>query len=60
MVKTYIFNHFDDFFAIFSVNNNASKLLYIPKRMINVPLEKGNLVEIIKIERGYKLSVLEE
>ena len=56
----YILDRIDNFFSVFLQREDESKQLLIPKSMIKVLLEEGDIVEIEKNELGYEISVLKE
>lgn len=60
MKNKYTLDRFDDFFAVFLLRDNESEQLLIPKTIIKVPLQEGDIVEIEKLESGYEIDVLKE
>ncbi|WP_166462481.1 hypothetical protein [Psychrobacillus vulpis] len=57
-MKKYIFYQNDDLFGIFTKKEDATERLFIPKRMINISLQKGDIVEIVRMDNGYQISIL--
>lgn len=56
----YTLDRFDDIFAVFLQKEDETKQLLVPKNMIKVPLQEGDIVEIEKTETGYEINVLKE
>lgn len=56
----YTLDRFDDFFAVFLQKEDETKQLLVPKNMIEVPLQEGDIVEIEKTETGYEINVLKD
>ncbi|ALC85865.1 hypothetical protein AM499_08530 [Bacillus sp. FJAT-22090] len=60
MKRYYVLRQRDDFFGLFSQLIDDSKCIIIPKKMIDVSLNVGDLVEINKMDRGYEIKVIKE
>ena len=58
--RKYTLDRFDDFFGVFLLKEGQSKKLLVPKRMIEVPLNEGDIVEIDILDEGYVINLLYE
>lgn len=58
--KTYTLDRIEDFFGVFLLKGNESERLLIPKSMIKIPLQEGDIVEIQKLDYGYEINILGE
>ena len=58
--KTYTLDRIEDFFVVFLLKGKESEKLIIPKNMIKIPFQEGNIVEIQKLDYGYEINILEE
>lgn len=58
--KKYTLDRIEDFFGVFLLKGYESERLLIPKSMIKIPLQEGDIVEIQKLDYGYEINVLKE
>ncbi|MEK4083785.1 DUF3006 family protein [Psychrobacillus sp. FSL K6-1415] len=59
MIKKYTLDSLDADFGTFLLREDESVQLLIPKNLINVHLHEGDIVEIIKTNENYKITLLQ-
>lgn len=56
--KVYILDRYDDFFGVFLLRTDESQQILIPKKIINVSIQEGDIVEVLKTNEDYEITLL--
>ncbi len=56
--KVYILDRYDDFFGVFLLRTDESQQILIPKKIINVSIQEGDFVEVLKTNEDYEITLL--
>lgn len=56
--KVYILDRYDEFFGVFLLRTDESQQILIPKKIINVSIQEGDIVEVLKTNEDYEITLL--
>lgn len=59
MKKVYTLDRYDDFFGVFLLCEHESEQLLIPKKLIDVTHQEGDIVEILKTKKDFEITLLQ-